>query len=64
MTLADMREPGVHHLIGLCLNDGCLHALTFRAEDYAGEIEVSCLHYGGSVRHITFNFPDSGVNCK
>ena len=25
MTLANMREPGVHHLIAYCLNDTCRH---------------------------------------
>jgi hypothetical protein len=25
MTLADMRELGVHHLIAFCLNDACRH---------------------------------------
>jgi hypothetical protein len=25
MTLGNMRELGVHHLIGFCLNDSCRH---------------------------------------
>jgi hypothetical protein len=25
MTLGNMREQGVHHLIAVCLNDACRH---------------------------------------
>ena len=33
MTLGNMREQGVHHLIAFCLNDACRHqALIERVE--------------------------------
>ena len=29
MTLGNMRELGVHHLIAFCHNDGCRHTAPF-----------------------------------
>jgi hypothetical protein len=40
-TLAKMRESGVRRLIASCLNDACGHEITFSADEYADEIEVS-----------------------
>jgi hypothetical protein len=41
MTLADMRVLGVRELNVLCLNPACRHEITFSADDYASEIEMS-----------------------
>ena len=41
MTLGNMRELGVRGLHILCLNPACCHELTFSADDYAHDIEVS-----------------------
>jgi hypothetical protein len=41
MTLGDMRELGVHEINVLCLNPACEHEMTFRADDYAEDIELS-----------------------
>ena len=40
-TLSKMRQLGVHELNVLCLNPGCRYALTFSADDYADETELS-----------------------
>jgi hypothetical protein len=37
MTLGNMRELGVHHLIAYCLNDACRHRSL--AEEAVTEIE-------------------------
>lgn len=39
--LGNMRELGVHELNLLCLNPACRHELTFCADDYADETELS-----------------------
>ena len=41
MTLANMRVLGVRELNVLCLNPACRHEITFSADDYASEIEMS-----------------------
>jgi hypothetical protein len=41
MTLASMRELGVHELHVLCLSPACGHELTFSANDYTGDTELS-----------------------
>jgi hypothetical protein len=41
MTLGNMRKLGVRGLHVLCLNPACCHQLTFSADDYAADIEVS-----------------------
>ena len=41
MTLAKMRGLGVRNLNVLCLNPACRHEITFSADDYASEIEMS-----------------------
>jgi hypothetical protein len=40
MTLANMRELGVHRLIAYCLNDACRHSALIDVSGYPGETEV------------------------
>ena len=41
MTLANMRELGVHHLIAYCLNDACRHQALIDVSSYpAAETDV------------------------
>jgi hypothetical protein len=56
MTLANMRGLGVRKLNVLCLNPACRHEITFNADDYGDDIEVSwfrprmiCARCGGKV---------------
>jgi hypothetical protein len=41
MTLANMRDLGVHRLRVLCCSPACRHEITFSADDYTGDIELS-----------------------
>jgi hypothetical protein len=34
MTLGDMRELGVHHLIAFCLHDACRHQALIDVSDW------------------------------
>jgi hypothetical protein len=43
MTLGDMRDLGVHHLIAFCLNDPCRHSALIDAAGYPDVIEVHSL---------------------
>ncbi len=40
MTLGNMREQGVHHLICYCLNDACPHQALIDVSSYPAETEV------------------------
>jgi hypothetical protein len=40
MTLGNMREQGVHHLIAFCLNDACRHQALIDVSSYPAETEV------------------------
>jgi hypothetical protein len=40
MTLGNMREQGVHHLIAYCLNDACRHSALIDVSSYPGDTEV------------------------
>ena len=40
MTLGNMRELGVHHLIAFCLNDACRHQALIDVSSYPAETEV------------------------
>jgi hypothetical protein len=40
MTLANMREQGVHHLIAYCLNNACRHSALI-------DMLRTCTHKGG-----------------
>jgi hypothetical protein len=40
MTPGNMRELGVHHLIGFCLNDSCRHQALIDESKYADDVEV------------------------
>ncbi len=40
MTLGNMRQQGVQHLIASCLNDACRHSALIDVSDYADDIEV------------------------
>ena len=40
MTLGNMREQGVHHLIAYCLNDSCRHQALIDVSGYPDVIEV------------------------
>jgi hypothetical protein len=42
MTLGNMRELGVHHLIAYCLNDACRHQALIDVSSYPAETEVPC----------------------
>jgi transposase len=59
MTLGNMRENGVHHLIAYCLNDSCRHQAIIDVSSYPGETEipwfqgkVKCGKCGARGRHI------------
>ena len=41
MTLANVRELGVHELHVLCRNPACCHEITFSADDYTADTELS-----------------------
>jgi hypothetical protein len=41
MTLGNMRELGVHHLIAFCLNDTCRHQALIDVSSYPAETEVT-----------------------
>ena len=41
MTLNKLRELGVHELSVLCLNPSCGHEITFSADDYGDDTELS-----------------------
>jgi hypothetical protein len=41
MTLANMRDMGVHELRVLCRSPACRHEITFSADDYTGDTELS-----------------------
>ena len=41
MTLHKLRELGVHKLNVLCLNPSCGHEITFSADDYGDDTELS-----------------------
>jgi hypothetical protein len=40
MTLGNMRELGVHHLIAYCLNDACQHSALIDVSNYPAETKV------------------------
>ena len=40
MTLGNMRELGVHHLIAYCLNDACRHQALIDVSSYPADTEV------------------------
>jgi hypothetical protein len=40
MTLGNMREQGVHHLIAYCLNDTCRHSALIDVSKYPDDAEV------------------------
>ena len=40
MTLGNMRELGVHHLVAYCLNDACRHTALIDVSSYPAETEV------------------------
>jgi hypothetical protein len=41
MTLGNMREQGVNHLIAYCLNNACRHSALIDTSGYPDDIEVS-----------------------
>jgi hypothetical protein len=41
MTLNKLRGLGVHQLSVLCLNPSCGHEITFSADDYGDDTELS-----------------------
>ena len=41
MTLGNMRELGVHHLIAFCLNNACRHQALIDVSSYPAETEVA-----------------------
>ena len=40
MTLGNMHEQGVHHLIAFCHNDGCRHQALIDVSKYLDDVEV------------------------
>jgi hypothetical protein len=40
MTLGNMREQGVRHLIAYCLNDACRHSALIDVSSYPGDCRV------------------------
>ena len=40
MTLGNMRELGVHHLIAYCLNNSCRHSALIDVSSYPDDVEV------------------------
>jgi hypothetical protein len=40
MTLGNMRELGVPHLIAFCLNDACRHQALIDVSAYGDDVEV------------------------
>jgi hypothetical protein len=67
MTLGNLRELGVRGLNVLCLNPACCHELTFNADDYAGDIEMSwfrsrmvCGKCGGNRVDVRPNWKEAG----
>jgi hypothetical protein len=40
MTLGNMRELGVHHLVAYCLNDACRHQALIDVSSYPDDVEV------------------------
>jgi hypothetical protein len=46
MTLGNMREQGVHHLIGSCHNDAFRHQALIDVSRYADHVE--CRGFGRS----------------
>ena len=40
MTLGNMRQQGVHHLIAFCLNDACRHQALIDVSSYPPETPV------------------------
>jgi hypothetical protein len=40
MTLGNMRELGVHYLIGFCHNDACRHQALIDVSDCPDQVEV------------------------
>jgi hypothetical protein len=66
MDLANMRQQGVHHLIGYCLNDSCRHQAIIDVSSYPGntpvpwfQSKVKCGKCGAHGRRI-----DVRPNCK
>jgi hypothetical protein len=67
ITLGNMREQGTRALNVLCLNPACRHEITFNADDYASDIEVSwfnsriiCAKCAGKVK-VRPNWKDQPV---
>ena len=48
MTLGNMRELGVHHLIAFCLNDACRHQALIDVSSYP-ENDADVRHSGGGL---------------
>jgi hypothetical protein len=44
MTLGNMRELGVQHLIAFCLNDTCRHQAIIDVSAYGDDVEVPSFH--------------------
>jgi hypothetical protein len=57
MTLANMYEQGVHHLIAFCLNDACRHQALIDVSSYPGDtpmpwFRVKCAKCGARNNRI------------
>jgi hypothetical protein len=52
MTLGNMREQGVHHLIAFCHNDACRHQALIDVSSYAVDTSVPLT----GARYRTFTF--------
>ena len=65
ITLGNMRRLGVHELNVQCLKPACSHAITFRSDDYADEIQLSwfrprmiCARCGGKRIDVSPNWKE------
>jgi hypothetical protein len=59
ITLGNMRQLGVHHLVATFLNDACRHQGVVDASKHAGDVDVQsfarkavCAKCGARGRHI------------
>jgi hypothetical protein len=65
MTLANMRDLGVHGLHVFCSSPACGHEMTFSADDYTGDTELSwfrarmiCAKCGNRRLDVQPNWPE------
>jgi hypothetical protein len=50
MTLGNMRQQGVQHLIGFCHNDACRHSALIDVSSYVGHRFIAARQHVSSTR--------------